>query len=122
VHLRLIIEFLIKPADPRAIRRHDYTSNFHMESALRGRLNDDYEFASRHVAHLNVERVPTDQAPVVEYVDGARLRDHATDAFKAMGAFVQHLEGARSVFAGDFGSWLAQAEDVAKATPGVDTE
>ena len=69
VHLRLIIQFLIKNRDARAIRRHDYASNFHMDSALRGRLNDDYDFASRYVVHLNVERVPTDQAPTVEYVD-----------------------------------------------------
>jgi hypothetical protein len=106
IHLRLLIEFLIKPRDRRLIHRRNYTRHFHVEEALRSRLNADYDFASRHVAHFNAERVPAPDSPIFEPVDCARLRDHADDVFAAMSAFARHLSATGSEYAGDFGEWL----------------
>lgn len=63
VHLRLLIDFLIKKQDPKypAIHRDDYAAGFHLGSevpALYQRLNADYDFASKHVAHLSRNRLP----------------------------------------------------------------
>jgi hypothetical protein len=106
IHLRLLIEFLIKPRDRRLIHRRNYTRHFHVEEALHGRLNADYDFASRHVAHFNAERVPAADSPIFEPVDCARLRGHADDAFAAMSAFARHLSATGSEYAADFGEWL----------------
>lgn len=79
-------------------------------AGLCSRLSADYEFASRQVAHFNAERVPAEDSPIFEPVDGARLRRHADDAFAAMSAFAQHLSATGSEYAGDFGEWLALAK------------
>ena len=106
IHLRLLIEFLIKPRDRRLIHRRNYTRHFHTGEALRSRLNADYDFAGRHVAHFNAERVPAADSPIFEPVDCARLRSHADGVFAAMSAFARHLSATGSEYAGDFGEWL----------------
>jgi hypothetical protein len=109
IHSRLLIEFLIKPRDRRLIHRRNYTRHFHVQEAVRARLSADYDFASRHVAHFNAERVPAADSPIFEPVDCARLRSHADDVFAAMSAFARHLAGTGSDYAGDFGEWLELA-------------
>jgi hypothetical protein len=111
IHMRLLIEFLIKPDDDRAICRRDYVKGFSLEQGLRTRLSADYDFASRHVAHLNYERVPAEDSPIFEPVDGDSLGRHADDVFAAMSAFAQHLSATGSEYAGDFGGWLALAKN-----------
>ena len=108
IHLRLLIEFLIK-GDHRSIRRQDYLKDFHLDQALRARLSTDYDFASRHVAHFNADRVPAADSPLFEPVDTARLNGHADDVFTAMSAFARHLSATGSEYAGDFGEWLELA-------------
>jgi hypothetical protein len=110
IHLRLLIEFLIKRRDNRAISRHDYVKDFGLEPGLRSQLSADYEFASRQVAHFNTERVPAEDSPVFQPVDGDRLLHHADDVFAAMSAFTRCLHAAGNQYAGDFGGWLAVAQ------------
>ena len=111
IHLRLLIEFLIKSRDDRAIRRHDYAKGFHLNNpGLRNRLAAGYEFASREVAHFNYERVPAEDSPPGKPVDSAGLHRHADDVFAAMGAFTRHLANTGNEYAADFSGWLATAQ------------
>jgi hypothetical protein len=75
IHLRLLIEFLIKllieflikkpdRAHP-AIHRDDYASGFNLGSvdpALYRSLSSDFDFASQHVAHFSLNRVLTEES------------------------------------------------------------
>jgi hypothetical protein len=115
VHLRLLIEFLIKRPDRRhpAIHRDDYASSFNLaavDSVLYGRMDDGFEFASRHVAHFSLERLRTEDSAGVNYVSVASLRDRADDVFAAMAAFVRHMRSTESPYADDFGQWLSAAK------------
>jgi hypothetical protein len=82
IHLRLLIEFLIKKPDSRhpAIHRDDYASGFNLgsvDSALYFRLDTGYGFASQHVAHFSLERLPAEEsagAPLCEYCSPASVR------------------------------------------------
>jgi hypothetical protein len=87
IHLRLLVEFLTHRPDTRDIRCHDYALGFNLgaiNGALQERLHAGWLVASRHAAHLSIERVPTVGAPIYEPVDDARLRSHAADVFGAM--------------------------------------
>jgi hypothetical protein len=113
VHLRLLIEFLVKPPDRRrpSIHREDYTAGFHLgsiETTLHSRLADAYELASRHVVHYGVDRVPT-AATGVEYIGAARLRAHGDDALAAFALFVKHLRASANSHADDFDAALSEA-------------
>jgi len=115
VHLRLLIEFLVKRPDPHhpAIHRDDYAGGFYLGSvdpALYRRLSTDFDFASQHVAHFSFNRVPTAESAGVDYVDAARLRAHAEDVFGAMGAFIRHMRTTQSAYTDDFERWLSDAE------------
>ena len=125
VHLRLVIEFLTKRPGSgryRAITWHDYTRDFHLDEALRRRLSADYDFASRYVAHLNVDRVPTSDSPIFETVDAARLRGHADDVFAAMKGLAQHMATAGDACASDFQRWLAEAEARRDSSPSAEVK
>jgi hypothetical protein len=115
IHLRLLIEFLIKKPDSRhpAIHRDDYASGFNLgsvDSALYSRLDTGYDFASQHVAHFNLQRLPAEESADVDYVSTARLRAYAGDVFGAMRAFIRHMRTTGSAFADDFERWLSVAE------------
>ncbi|HUY48400.1 MAG TPA: hypothetical protein VMV92_22170 [Streptosporangiaceae bacterium] len=115
IHLRLLIEFLIKRSNPGhpAIHRDDYASGFHLGSvdpALYRRLRTDFDFASQQVAHFSLNRVPTEESAGVDYVDAARLRSRAEDVFGAMGAFIRHMRATQSAYADDFERWLSDAK------------
>jgi len=116
VHLRLVIEFLVKPPpDPRypAIHRDDYAAGFRLaqvDTALYQRLVADYDFASKHVAHLSISRLPGAGSGGVDFVTGARLRAHAEDVFRAMNAFSKHMRAIGSAYADDFDRHLSEAE------------
>jgi hypothetical protein len=109
IHTRLLTEFLIKPADKRDIRRHDYAPGFQLPAPLRTRLNKTFQFASRHVAHLSKERVPAKGAAIFEPVGAARLRRLAADVFAGMDAFVQYLIVTSNPYATDFQQWVSEA-------------
>lgn len=114
VHLRLLIEFLAKKPDSRhpAIHRDDYASGFNLgsvDSVLYGRLITDYGFASQHVAHFSLERLPAEESAGVDYVGPARLCARAEDVFGAMRAFIQHMRTTGSAYADDFERWLSAA-------------
>jgi len=115
IHLRLVIEFLIKKpnlAHP-AIHRDDYAGGFNLDSvdpAMYRRLKTDFDFASQHVAHFSFNRVPTAESMGVDYVDAASLRAHAEDVFGAMGAFIRHMHATQSAYTDDFERWLSDAE------------
>jgi hypothetical protein len=115
VHLRLLIEFLIKRPDRRhpAIHRDDYARGFHLaavDSVLRSRMDDGFEFASRHVAHFSLERLWAEDSAGVNYVSAASLRDRADDVFAATAAFVRHMRSTGSPYADDFEQWLSAAQ------------
>ncbi len=115
IHLRLLIEFLIKKPDPHhpAIHRDDYAGGFHLGSVDQGlyrRLSTDFDFASQHVAHFSLNRLPTEESVGVDYVDAARLRAHAEDVFRAMDAFIRHLHATQSTYADDFERGLSDAK------------
>jgi len=122
IHLRLLIEFLIKQPDSRhpAIHRDDYANGFNLgsvDSALYSRLNTDYDFASQHVAHFSLERLTAEESADVDYVSAARLLAHAGDVFAAMRAFIRHMRTPPgSSYANDFERWLSTAE-ARQATP-----
>lgn len=110
IHLRALIEFLVKPRDTRDIRRHDYVPNFELDDAVRDRLLATHTRASQYVAHFSKQRTPTADAPIFETVDASSLRALATETFGAMDAFVRNLAEARHPCADDFAVWLAEAE------------
>jgi hypothetical protein len=115
IHLRLLIEFLIKKPnrDHPAIHRDDYASGFHLGSvdqALYRRLSTDFDFASQHVAHFSLNRVPTEESAGVDHVDAARLRAHAEAVFEAMDAFIRHMHTTQSTYADDFERGLSDAK------------
>jgi hypothetical protein len=123
VHLRLLIEFLIKKPDSRhpAIHRDNYASGFQLgsvDSALYRRLDTDYDFASQHVAHFSLGRLPLEESAGVDYVSAARLRAHAEDIFGAMKAFARHMRTNGSAYADDFEGWLSAAEARRTQPPG----
>jgi hypothetical protein len=94
IHLPLLIEFLIKKPnrDHPAIHRDDYASGFSLGSvdpALYRSLSSDFDFASQHVAHFSLNRVPAGESAGVEYLDAARLRSRTEDVFGAMEAFIR---------------------------------
>jgi hypothetical protein len=114
IHLRLLIEFLIKKPDQRhpAIHRDDYEAGFNLGSvntALYGRLNAGFDFASQHVAHFSLDRVPAQGSAGIDYVSAADLRSRAEDVFGAMEAFIRHMRTRHVVYAGDFGRLLSEA-------------
>ncbi len=115
VHARLLIEFLVKPPDLNhpAIHRDDYAAGFSLaqvDTALYQRLRADYDFASKHVAHLSVNRLPDTQSAGVDFVSASRLQAHAEDVFNAMTAFIGHMQTTGSAYVGDFEQSLAEAE------------
>lgn len=115
IHLRLLIEFLIKKPDSRhpAIHRDDYASGFNLgsvDSALYQRLDTGFDFASQHVAHFSYKRLPAGESAGVDYVGAASLRDRAEDVFAAMRAFIQHMRTTGIACADDFEQWLSAAE------------
>jgi hypothetical protein len=115
IHLRLLIEFLIKKPDSRhpAIHRYDYASGFNLgsvDSALYFRLDTGYDFGSQHVAHFSLERLPAEESAGVDYVSTARLRAYAGDVFEAMRAFIRHMHTTESAYTDDFERWLSAAE------------
>lgn len=114
IHLRLLIEFLIKKPDRNhpAIHRDDYASGFHLGSAdpaLYRRLSTDFDFASQHVAHFSLDRLPAEESAGVDYVDAARLRSRAEDVFGAMEVFIRYMHANPGACADDFERWLSDA-------------
>ena len=115
IHLRLLIEFLIKKPDRAhpAIHRDDYASGFNLGSvdpALYRSLSSDFDFASQHVAHLSLNRVLTEESAGVEYLDAARLRSCAQDVFGAMEAFIRYMYANEGAHAGGFERLLSEAK------------
>lgn len=110
IHLRLLIEFLIKGPDNRDIRSHDYARNFRLDAALNDRLSGAWKRASQQVAHLSRVRVPSVDMPIFESVNTSSLRILADDVFTAMAALVQHMADTNEPWAGDFARWLAEAK------------
>jgi hypothetical protein len=113
--LRLLIELLIKKPDSRhpAIHRDDYASGFNLgsvDSALYFRLDTGYDFASQHIAHFSLERLPAEEsagAPLCEYCSPACLRWRC---LRAMRAFIRHMRTTESAYTDDFERWLSAAE------------
>jgi hypothetical protein len=100
IHLRLLIEFLIKKPDRAhpAIHRDDYASGFNLgtvDPALYRSLSSDFDFASQHVAHFSLNRVLIEESAGIEYFDAARLRTCAEDVFGAMEAFIRYMHANR---------------------------
>jgi hypothetical protein len=115
VHMRLLIEFLVRPPDLNhpAIHRDDYAAEFSLaqvDTALYQRLRADYDFASKHVAHLSINRLPDTESAGADFVSAARLHAHAEDVFSAMRAFTRHMRTTGSAYAGDFEQALSDAE------------
>jgi hypothetical protein len=115
IHLRLLIEFLIKKPDRAhpAIHRDDYASGFSLGSvdpALYRSLSSDFDFASQHVAHFSLNRVLTEESAGVEYFDAARLRSCAADVFGAMEAFIRYMHAKPGSYADDFERLLSEAK------------
>jgi hypothetical protein len=115
IHLRLLIEFLIKQPDIRhpAIHRDDYARGFHLgsvDSDLYQRLDADYGLASQRVVHFNIERVPDEGSPGIEWVDAAPSSRARRRCLDAMRAFVGHMKVNGSAYADDFDRWLSSAE------------
>jgi len=115
IHLRLLIEFLIKKPNRNhpAIHRDDYASGFYLGSvdlALYHRLSTDFDFASQHVAHFSLNRLPTEESAGVDYLDAARLRSRAEDVFGAMEAFIRHMHANPGPYTDDFERWLSDAK------------
>jgi hypothetical protein len=114
VHMRLLIEFLVKPQDLKypAIHRDDYTASFRLaqvDTGLYQQLLADYDFASKHVAHLSINRLPDVESGGVDFVSASRLRARAEDVFRAMTAFIRHLRATGSAYADDFDQHLSEA-------------
>ena len=115
IHLRLLIEFLIRKHDRAhpAIHRDDYASGFNLgsvDSALYRSLVSDFDFASQHVAHFSLNRVPAEESAGVEYWDAARLRSCAEDVFDAMEAFIRYMYDNDGAHAGYFERLLSEAK------------
>jgi hypothetical protein len=81
-----------------------------VDSALYSRLITDYDFASQHVAHFSLERLPAEQSAGVDYVGAARLCALAEDVFRAMRAFILYMRTTGSAYADDFERGLSAAE------------
>jgi hypothetical protein len=117
IHLRLLIEFLIKKPDRAhpAIHRDDYASGFNLGSvdpALYRSLSSEFDFASQHVAHFSLNRLPAEESAGVEYLDAARLRSRAEDVFGAMEAFIRYMYANEEAgaYAGYFERLLSEAK------------
>lgn len=113
--MRLLIEFLVKPPDLNhpGVHRDDYAAGFSLaqvDAALYQRLKADYDFASKHVAHLSINRLPDTESGGVDFVSVSRLQAHAEDVFNAMRAFIRHVRTTGSAYAGDFEQLLSEAE------------
>jgi hypothetical protein len=112
VHVRLIAEFFVNEPDRRrpAIWRKDYAAGFHLDTALRERLVQAFDFASKHVVHYSADRVPDAESSGVGYTRAADLQPYVADAFEAMTLFVRTLRDRASLYADDFAALLAEAE------------
>lgn len=91
VHIRLLADFLVRTTSAKDFGPADFGVAWAPpESEAAGRLDEAWDVASKNVVHFGRSRVPANtDDPTEVTVDGAHLRQLATDALEVYTSFVE---------------------------------